>query len=98
MSAVTDFQNRNIQFSTTGTLLTNTSTFVRTENPTLDLRGNWSYAAGTSQFSGGVNTVNGDLTGNASGRFFGPSAQEIGGVYGLSGGGASLLGGFGGKR
>lgn len=98
MSAVTDFQNRNIQFSTTGTLLTNTSTFARTENSTLDLRGTWNYAPATSQFSGGVNTVNGDLTGSASGRFYGPNAQEIGGVYGLSGGGATLLGGFGGKR
>jgi hypothetical protein len=64
----------------------------------LDLRGNWNYAPGTSQFSGSVKTVNGDLTGSASGRFYGPTAQEIGGVYGLTGGGATMLGGFGGKR
>jgi hypothetical protein len=98
MSAVTDFKNRNIQFSTTGTLLTDTSTFARTDRPTLDLTGNWSYAPGTSQFSGAVDTQDGALTGNASGRFYGPNAQEIGGVYGLTGGGASMLGGFGGKR
>jgi hypothetical protein len=99
MSAVTNFANRSIEFSTTGTLLTDTKTLVGTPNSNLDLRGNWNYAPGTSQFSGSVNTVNNGLSGSATGRFYGPSAQEIGGVYGLtSPTGASMVGGFGGKR
>jgi len=98
MSAVTNFQNRSIQFSTNGTLLTNMSTLERTSSDGLDLRGSWTYAPGTSQFSGSVNTVNNDLKGSAAGRFYGPTAEEIGGTYGLTGGGASMLGGFGGKR
>jgi hypothetical protein len=99
MSAVTDFGNRKIQFSTNGTVLTDTGSLAQSLNPGLDLRGNFSYAPGTSQFAGGVNTVDGNLTGNASGRFYGPSAQEIGGVYGLgSSTGARMVGGFGGKR
>jgi hypothetical protein len=99
MNAITDFENRNIQFSTSGTLLTDMSTRARTTDTNLDLSGNWSYAAGTSQFSGGVKTTDGALTGTGSGRFYGPNAEEIGGVYGLSGsGGARMLGGFGGKR
>jgi transferrin binding protein len=100
MSAVTDFANRKIQFSTTGTLLTDTRTLAQTSSSGLDLRGNWSYAPGSSQFSGGVNTADGNLTGSASGRFYGPSAQEIGGVYGLGSptGASRMIGGFGGKR
>jgi hypothetical protein len=98
MNALTDFKNRNIQFSTSGTLLTDMSTNARTTNTNLDLSGNWSYASGTSQFSGDVRTSDGALTGTGSGRFYGPNAEEIGGVYGLSGGGARMLGGFGGKR
>jgi hypothetical protein len=38
------------------------------------------------------------MTGNATGNFYGPSAQEIGGTFALTGGGASYLGAFGGKR
>jgi hypothetical protein len=98
MNAITDFKNRNIQFSTTGTLLTDMNTGARSGRSGLDLRGDLSYEAGFSQFTGNVNTVNNELTGNASGRFYGPNAEEIGGVYGLTGNGASMLGGFGGKR
>ena len=100
MSAVTNFQNRAIQFSTTGTVLTDMSTFApASASPGLNLSGNLNYAAGTSQFSGAVNTQDGALTGNASGQFYGPKAEEIGGVYGLgSATGARMVGGFGGKR
>jgi hypothetical protein len=58
-----------------------------------------SYAQGVNSFSGGLTTANGALNGQGTGRFYGPSAQEIGGVYSLSGSGLSrLIGGFGGKR
>jgi len=101
MSAVTNFQSRNIDFSTTGTLLTPLGgTAPSTLDPsTLNLSGNLNYAAGTSQFSGNVNTPNSTLKGSASGQFYGPNAQEIGGIYGLtSPDGQRMLGGFGGKR
>jgi hypothetical protein len=102
MSAATNFSTRNIQFSTAGTVLTPMGAAVvpSTLDPaTLNLSGNLTYAPGTSQFSGSVNTANGNLTGTASGRFYGPSAQEIGGTYGLgSTDGKRMLGGFGGKR
>jgi hypothetical protein len=63
----------------------------------LNLTGVWNYNLGTSQFSGDVASVNGML-GSASGRFYGPNAEEIGGIYSLTGSGATLFGGFGGKR
>jgi hypothetical protein len=101
MSAVANFSNRSIQFSTTGTMVsTAANPPATTANSGLNLSGNLSYAPGSSQFSGNVNTANGALSGNASGRFYGPNAEEIGGVYGLNAasGGARMIGGFGGKR
>lgn len=101
MRAVTDFSNRRIEFSTTGTLLTNLNNphGPRTTNTGLDLAGTLNYAPGVNQFSGNVGTQNAQLTGSAVGRFYGPAAQEIGGTYGLSSsGGQKMLGGFGGKR
>lgn len=103
MTAVTNFQARTIDFRTDGTLLVNLSTLQVTTDTGLDLRGTWSYGLGTSQFSlQPVTTVNSNLSGNASGRFFGPNAEEIGGVYGLSSTDPTIkswmIGGFGGKR
>jgi C-lobe and N-lobe beta barrels of Tf-binding protein B len=101
MSALTNFSNRSIQFSTTGTMVsTAANPPATTARPELNLSGNLSYAPGSSQFSGNVSTANNALSGNASGRFYGPNAQEIGGVYGLSApsGGARMIGGFGGKQ
>jgi hypothetical protein len=101
MSAVTDFANRNIQFSTGGTVVTDMGAPHNgaTANTGLNLSGTLNYAAGVNQFSGNVKTQNDELTGRATGRFYGPSAQEIGGTYGLgSTDGKRMLGGFGGKR
>ena len=48
--------------------------------------------------SGTVTTVNG-MSGNANGKFYGPTANEVGGTYAVSGSGlGSFVGGFGGKR
>jgi hypothetical protein len=38
------------------------------------------------------------MTGVATGKFYGPTAQEIGGTFAVTGGGASYFGAFGGKR
>jgi heat shock protein HslJ len=100
MRAEANFQTRNIDFRTFGTLAsTPTNPPQRTARPELDLSGNLSYAAGANQFSGNVSTANNALSGTASGRFYGPNAQEIGGVYGLSGSsGQRMMGAFGGKQ
>lgn len=101
MSAVTNFSSRTIDFSTTGTMVSTAANPPATSaRPELNLSGNLSYGAGSNQFSGNVSTANNALSGNASGRFYGPNAEEIGGVYGLSApsGGARMIGAFGGKR
>lgn len=100
MTAIADFSARSIQFSTVGTELQNTATGAKSTNSGLDLRGTLGYAAGSSLIAGPVNTADTTLSGTANGRFYGPNAQEIGGVYGLNavGGSARMVGGFGGKR
>lgn len=100
MNAVVNFADRNVSFSTTGTLLTDRNTLVQSASPGLDLTGNWTYGSGTNQFSGAVNTQDGALSGSATGRFYGPSAEEIGGVYGLTSATdrSRMIGAFGGKR
>ena len=61
--------------------------------------------SGTNGFSGTTSAAaNGSslspsaLSGSISGKFFGPAAQEIGGVWTLSGGNTAVLGSFGGKQ
>jgi transferrin binding protein len=99
MRADVDFSLRNIQFSTSSTFLTNTNTGSQSTDNGLNLSGTLSYAQGVNSFSGGLTTANGALNGQGTGRFYGPSAQEVGGVYSLSGAGVSrMIGGFGGKR
>lgn len=100
MRASVDFGARTIGFSTAETTLFNTNTGASSTDPNLNLAGTLSYAQGVNSFSGSVSAapVTG-LTGQASGRFYGPAAEEIGGVYSLQGPGVSrMLGGFGGKR
>jgi hypothetical protein len=70
-------------------------------NSNLNLSGTLSYLAGSNQFSGTVNTTS--MSGIATGKFYGPSAQEIGGTFSVSNGtvgsgGSAYIGGFGGKR
>jgi hypothetical protein len=102
MTANVDFQNRTIGFTTSNTQLVNLNTAVQTGDTGYNLSGNFIYAAGINQFSGTVTTANTGvtgLTGTATGRFYGPNAEEIGGIYGLTGSGRNaMIGGFGGKR
>jgi hypothetical protein len=104
MTADVDFGSQSIGFSTEGTKLISTSGGNSFSSTGLNLTGDFSYKSGVNAFIGGVQTVGvgpaggGPLTGTGSGKFYGPAAQEIGGVYSLQGSGASMIGGFGGKQ
>jgi hypothetical protein len=60
--------------------------------------------AGQNELSGNASTQGfggdyGKMSGPIYGRFYGPSAQEVGGTFGLKGSGVeTYIGGFGGKR
>ena len=51
-------------------------------------------------FLGKVTSADGKMSGNLSGKFFGPNTKEIGGTYGLKNtdGSVHFLGGYGAKR
>lgn len=67
--------------------------------PQFDYAGTLSYAPGSNQFNGAILTVTpGAGMGTATGKFFGPTAQEIGGVSDMSYGSARAIGVFVGKR
>lgn len=100
MTANVDWATRSIGFSTSNThqvgLTAPSSAGVL--NSALNFNGTLTYAAGINAFSGPVNTGGNVMTGNVSGKFYGPNAEEMGGVYSLGGNGANMMGGFGGKR
>jgi hypothetical protein len=98
MTANVDFGAQSVAFNTSGTFTVD-NTGAISGNTGLDISGTLSYLPGTNQFSGPVTTANTFLSGTATGRFYGPAAEEIGGVYALSGTGPeAILSGFGGKR
>ena len=103
MSADVNFSTQTIDFRTTGTMANLLNGGGGGPMPGLDLTGtNLTYAPGSSRFSGQVTSQSGTMTGDANGRFYGPAAQEIGGVYSLQGNALGsrerMLGGFGGRR
>jgi transferrin binding protein len=99
MTANVDFQQRFIGFGTANTTLVNTNTGAQSTDTGLNMRGTFDWSAGVNGFSGPVETNNDNLSGFASGKFYGPKAEEIGGTYRLISGPTSrMVGGFGGKR
>lgn len=60
--------------------------------------GSLTFSAGSASFSGNVSTANQVMTGTASGRFYGPGAEEIGGIFALGGQNSRMLGAFGAAR
>jgi hypothetical protein len=99
MSANVNFSARSIGFATSSTTVQNVTTGTVASNTGLNLAGNLAYGAGSSQFSGSVVTSNGALSGSTAGQFYGPAAEELGGIYSLSGSGTMrMLGAYGGKR
>ena len=100
-----DFGARTLSYETTDTSVLHTfGAFghVIEDRPDLNLNGAASWAEGTADFNGTMKAANG-LSGEMKGRFYGPAAEEIGGVYGLSGQDSKgeavhYVGGFGGRR
>ncbi len=93
-----DFENRNVTFTTSNTQkynLANTAGFIDASD--LDITNNTlSISEGSNKFSGQLTTDNG-LTGGAEGKFYGPNAEEAGGVFSLvsTSGDSGYVGSFG---
>ena len=99
-TVVADFANRSLAFSTTGSKYVSprASTPSWTSKSSLNMAGTLTYSAATNSFSGAVSdSFIG--SGTATGKFYGPSAEEIGGVFSLTGAGTLVhAGGFGDKK
>ena len=97
MQASTNFATRQLNFQTNFTEQT-ADLVTSAMNTNLNMSGTLSYNPGSTQFSGAVSTAGG-MTGTATGRFYGPAAQEIGGTFSATGPGLQSYGGaFGGAR
>lgn len=102
MTANANFATRTLAFSTSNTeveLMDGGMGYVA--NSDLNMVGTLTYAAGQNLFTGTVTTVGtgvNAMTGTATGRFNGPAAQEIGGVFAIKGTGGGIFGGFAGRQ
>jgi hypothetical protein len=109
MNATANFSTRSVAFRTTGTTSLSNNAVLGTlpsANSGLDISGTLNYAAGSNTFTGLVATVNG-MTGNATGRFYGPGIvsnqvmsfpPEIGGTFAVMNPlGGAMHGAFGGS-
>lgn len=85
-----------VNISTNNTLLEDQAN-VQFANSDFDLSGNLTISAGQNLFQGTVTNSHG-MSGNARGRFYGPSHLELGGTVDLTGANGSMVGAFGAKR
>ena len=97
LNAVADFSNRSLALSTTDTIVTLNLDGIDMSMPELNLSGALSYASGSGIFSGDVSTNLGPA-GTATGRFYGPNANEIGGVISVQDNLGAIVMGFGAKQ
>jgi hypothetical protein len=97
VTADVNFLNRSVALSTADTTKVNTITAAESPAPNLNMAGTLNYAAGSNAFSGNVSATG--LTGSSSGQFYGPNAEELGGVFRLEGAGEeTYIGGYGAKQ
>jgi hypothetical protein len=102
MTANVNFATRSIAFATTNSGIGQYVNSTFTSKSGLNMTGTLTYSAATNQFSGATTTAGGGgvgvLTGTTTGKFYGPTATEIGGTLAVRNGLEALAGGFGGKR
>lgn len=91
LSVDVNFTARTLDFNSELTSITDllTPDIPRSD---LDLTGTLTYQPGINTFIGDVTSAGG-LTGSSTGQFYGPSAQELGGVFLLRGDGVESYGG-----
>jgi hypothetical protein len=75
-----DFSARSLSFSSSNTVTTR-DLAAATPAPNLNLSGTLSYASGSNTFSGTLTSAGGTMSGTSNGQFYGPKADELGGVF-----------------
>lgn len=102
VKAIVDFGLKGVRFETTNSQFHSLDTNgrrVTVKGTDYDMKGTAKWENG-NLFLGKVEATAAGLKGNLSGKFFGPSAAEIGGTYGLKkeDGSEHMIGGYGAKR
>ncbi|WP_239667737.1 transferrin-binding protein-like solute binding protein [Neisseria lactamica] len=102
VKAIVDFGLKGVRFETTNSQfhsLDANGHRVTVKGADYDMKGTAKWENG-NLFLGKVEAAAAGLKGNLSGKFFGPSAAEIGGTYGLKkeDGSEHMIGGYGAKR
>lgn len=100
VKAIADFARKGIRFETSKSTFHDLNNGIRTSTADkgFDMKGTATWS-NSNQFGGSAATAN-NFKGDLKGKFYGASAAEIGGVYGLKNadGSAQLIGGYGAKR
>lgn len=79
-----DWGAKSLSFTTTNTKISsNPTTVAFSLTPSLDMTNQLIYSGTANGFSGTL-TTEGGLSGDTTGQFYGPTAQELGGVFVLS--------------
>ncbi len=92
-----NFLKRSIALTTTTTLKVNTVTAAETTADNLNMTGTLTYLPNTNSFTGDVSAA--AMTGTSTGQFYGPTAEELGGVFSLEGAGVeSYVGAYGAQK
>jgi hypothetical protein len=75
-----DFSTRSLSFASSNTVtMRNLATAMPA--PNLNLSGTLNYASGSNTFSGTLTSAGGTMSGTSNGQFYGPNAEELGGVF-----------------
>jgi hypothetical protein len=77
-----NFATRSLSFASTGTTTTRDRQ-TATAAPNLNLSGTLTYSPGQTAISGTLTNAGGTMSGSTNARYYGPAAQELGGVFAL---------------
>lgn len=80
LSVNANFASRSLSFASSGTTLTRDFS-TATAAPQLNLNGTLTYSPGADAFNGTLTNAGGTMSGTSNGQFYGPAAQELGGVF-----------------
>ena len=94
-----DFGNRSLGFASSGTRLTQDLKGT-TPAPHLDLAGTLTYSPAANSFAGPLRNAGATMSGSTTGRYYGPAAQELGGVFTIKSANTAetLTGAYGARR
>lgn len=93
-----DFASRTVGFRTDNTVIVEPVSQMPDVAPGLDMTGTMAYGGNSNRLIGSASTASG-MTGTLEGRFYGPQANEIGGLFMLNDNLGDVYGGsFGAKR